>query len=503
MRVNWIRLGLLSLAIVCACLSPAMVAAQDEESDVLLSDLERELDATRRQLQRLQREFSQLRTTVEESIDTLPEGFLTDSNEEFRLGGKFEIFFLDIENLTFAPLGDLGRTFEPDPHFEVHRFRLEPEIKLSRHIKLRAQLDFHPTDGDTELREATAVHQVEPAWWFQSRFILGLEDRFAQPDRRTKSHPLIDTAFFRRETAGAFWKITLGNAYGPPEVAGAAAGGGGGSAVGDGEGDVLGAASLQNPPFDFAQNLGELELYLSIAQGFRLDNEEVNFDNAAFNHIISDDRELEDDLSLRELGVGLGYQRSFSYLGEVHALGYLYNDELRDESIDFLTQELTVRDPGGVPIAGYGDSRSRTSWRYGARVEYFLPAAAVIGHFKQTDPNDGLRLLGQWVEARDGDLDRYGWFVQASWLYSFDRSLLFDRYFRSVEPIVRYGKLNAEIAPVPVLPGTWDRTEFLVGAIVQVAGDTYVQFEYTMYEAETGIGKVKPSEFLVLFLFTF
>lgn len=496
--------------VVSSLVSGELLLAQEGANDRTVSDLGRQLDAARRQIARLERDFGELEDRVDETQGELPEGFLTLGNEEFRLEGKLEFLFIDTENIQFAPLGAGGTTIEPDPHAFLQRFRLEPEIELDRHLSLRAQLDFRPTSGDTELREATAVHSVRPVWWFRSQFVVGLEDRFAQPDRRTKTHPLVSNAFFRRESLGFVWKLTFGDDEGPP-AAGAdeedGRGAGLGRASGPGEEgfdqESIGpAARRQENPFDFLENWGEFELYLSLTQGYRLDTNEVGFDEAPVFDLIQDDRELEDDLSFRELGVGLGYQRSFDSLGELHVLGYLFNDELRDASVEFLRQELTIRDPGGVAIAGYGDSRSTASFRYGARVEYFFPATTILASVYEADPNDGLRILAQWVDARDGELDRVGWYAQASWRWSFGR-LLFDRYFRSLEPVVRYGRLESDIGPVPTLPGTWDRTEFLAGAILEVTGDTYLQFEYTWYDAETGAGDVSPSELLVYLLFRF
>ena len=98
---------------------------------------------------------------------------------------------------------------------------------------------------------------------------------------------------------------------------------------------------------------------------------------------------------------------------------------------------------------------------------------------------------------------------RASWRFSFGK-LLADRYFRSVEPLVRYGVLNVD-APGPVggtfkdpsLPGTWDRQALTLGALVEVTGDIFMKFEYVM-NSEDGSGvDVDNDELLIQLLLTF
>jgi hypothetical protein len=148
---------------------------------------------------------------------------------------------------------------------------------------------------------------------------------------------------------------------------------------------------------------------------------------------------------------------------------------------------LTIRDPvTGSPVAGYGDSSQRTSYRYGVGAEYFFPASTFIGAEGKPRGGDGLRLAGQWIQARDGSLKRDGWYVQGSYRYSFPRRLLFDRYFRGIEPIVRYGVLETDLSPTPLLPGTWDRRQLLVGAIIEVLREVSLKVEYAFNGERTG-----------------
>ncbi len=254
-------------------------------------------------------------------------------------------------------------------------------------------------------------------------------------------------------------------------------------------------------PFDFSWNPGELRLFFSIGNGYELDANEVGNDRARFNDIVYDARDLESNLSIREIGLGLEYRRNFDRFGEIGVLGFYYNDELSDDSIAFLENELTLW-VGGVPTAGFGRAGSRDREIYGANVEYFLPASSIFGRAADVRRGDGLRLFAQWIHASDDKLDRQGWYVQGSYRYSFpsrrdssgrrSRGLIAHRYLRSLEPIVRYGELDVDIAPHPSLPGLWDRRELLVGVIAEIAGGVIFKAEYVFHWEKTGASSSIP-----------
>ncbi|MBN1441552.1 MAG: hypothetical protein JXA90_02535 [Planctomycetes bacterium] len=442
----------------------------------------------------------EIETIVEDSYS---KGTLTFGGAELRFGGQLEILLIDAEDDLFAPLGADGGTEEPDPHIEIQRLRLEPELELNRWINVVAQLDFEPTEGDTLLKEVYIRYDLEPEdwWWFASRLQLGLDDRFIRPSRRTKGYPLIGNAFWRDESIAFTWALTFGDKDGKPLVAGQRGGGASRVAEEGLESDDGGPAASGHGAFDFVNNWGALRLYLSVGQGYALDSNEVSREGSRFNDLIQDNRELENDLSLRELGIGLEYSRSFAELGELSLLGFYYNDELRDQSIEYLQQEVTLRGitPEGLPTveAGYGDSSSHKSYRYGAGVEYFLPAASLVGDLFEVRNADGLRVLAQYIKGVDGELERDGWFVQGSYRFSFGR-LVQDRYFRSLEPLVRYGVLDVDLADDPRLPETWDRRELVLGAILEVTGDLFFKVEYSFHDESTGSPRTVDNDELLV-----
>lgn len=246
-------------------------------------------------------------------------------------------------------------------------------------------------------------------------------------------------------------------------------------------------------PFDFASNWGEVRLHGSVGNGHTLDRNEVGFDNADSNDLVQDNRNVADDLSLRELGVGLGYARDFAWLGSVEVLGFFYDDQLNRQSLRFLKQDLTVRDPvSGAPTAGYGNATSRASYRYGVGGEYRFPATAFLPRSWDPRGGDGLRVQAQWIDAHDGKLRRDGWYVQGSYRYSFPQRLVAGRYFRSVEPLVRFGELNTDLSPSPFLPGTWDRRQLLAGGLIEITREVTLKVEYAFNDERTGGGGATP-----------
>ena len=191
--------------------------------------------------------------------------------------------------------------------------------------------------------------------------------------------------------------------------------------------------------------------------------------------------------------------------------GFYFNDNLRQGSLDFLQGDLmTNRDPGNSAESGYGDSMADNSSRCGISLDYFLPASTIFPRWrKNVRKQDGLRLGLQYMNAEDGELSRDGWYTQASYRFSFGK-LLADRYFRSIEPLLRYGELDVD-APGPAgqsfkspsLPGTWDRQALTVGALLEVTGDIFMKMEYSMHSEDGSGVDVNNDELLIQLLLTF
>lgn len=426
---------------------------------------------------------------------------VTTLGERMRLGGKAEILFIDSQSER-DPIA--GSTDNPEPRFEIDVLRLEPRFDINREISVHSQIDFKPRSGRTVLKEFTVRHRASPLWWLRSDARLGLDDRFIRLGRGTESYPLVGTAFWRDESVHLLYSLSFGKPAGPPldeDESSATAEVDQLETLTSGSED-LGRRQRERMsgrprPFDFAFNPGQVKLHFSVGNGYSLDGKEVGFDRADFNDMIQDDRDVSSDLSIREVGLGIGYDRSFVQFGRLSVLGFFYDDELDSDSQDFLQDDLTVRDIGGNPVSGYGDSNSDKRQRYGASFEYFLAAEYLYGSARKTRKRDGLRLLGQWMEGDDGKLNREGWFVQASFRFSLPDGLISPRYFRSFEPVVRYGELDTNISPDPQLPGTWDREAIMVGMITEIARRVHLRTEYTFHDESTGGSDVSNNDLAV------
>ena len=256
-------------------------------------------------------------------------------------------------------------------------------------------------------------------------------------------------------------------------------------------------------PMDFTNNLGALNLYFYIGDGYQLDGKEMGKDDAILQHVIQDDRELQNDLALREIGLGIGYERDFNWLGEFSSLLFYYDDELKDTSVSFLQNELTLRDNFGNPVAGYGNSNSNQSTRVGGTLQYHLEGYHLLDRWLDTSPGDGLYVTGQWIEAKDGDLNRDGWYVQGSYRFSFPKPLIAEKYIRYFEPVIRYGELNIRGRAIPALPLTWDRDQLAIGSVIGITSRIFVKGEYSIFEENTGNGEVTNDQLLVQLLIEF
>lgn len=530
--------AILFVAVSLLAAAPGRLAAQFPSTAERLQALEEKVKKLESKTKKQEKELDEAKSLLDtkkssSDKDFFSDGVFTIGGAKLKFGGKAEILFIDSQSEDDTVVGS---TNNPDPHFELNRLRLTPILILNREISVHSQIDFKPEEGRTLLKELTARHKIALSGWAESEVRLGLDDRFIRPGRRTKSYPLIGNAFWRDESLALQWTWSFfgdrdGQPYGSPDANQPAEGAPDESdssvVLEDAEGerveleDSPGAAdrarrfreaeAKEPGPFDFAANRGELKVHVSAGSGNTLDQNEVGFDGAGFNDLVQDDRNVMEDLAIREVGIGIGYARSFQWLGELEVLGFYYNDEINDSSLQFLQEDLTVRDPvTDAPTAGYGDSDSKKSYRYGVGAEYFLPASTYLGPDWKPRGGDGFRAQAQWIIGQDGKLRRDGWYVQGSYRFSFPERLIANRYFRSVEPIVRFGELNVDLAPTPLLPGTWDRRQLLVGAFIEVTPEVVFKVEYMFNDERTGAhgpppgpGDVRNNELLVELLLQF
>jgi len=503
-------------AAAAAAPAPARAAASDR-----LKALEERVDDLEKELARVRAKEKESRQKAVEA--NFSKGTFTLGGLRLRIGGDLKVDLIDPQNEK-SPL--FGSTESPDPHLEFNRLRIEPQIEFGKSetlgvVSARAQIDFEPTKGDTVLKRGTFDHKVEPAWWLASKEKVGLDDRFMRPGRLTENYPLAGTAFWRDQEVAFTWEGTLGNKRGSPAVKTGKKAKRAASATEGDEEDGSADAALPEPlldsdvpmegqavpsrssqtrsthhaPLDFAGNPGALKLHFSIGDGFGYDNKSVGKDGAPFNDIIQDNRDFAAPLALREIGLGIGYERDFRELGEFEILGFYYNDELTDSDVTYLQTNLTDLGTG----AGYGTSTSRTKDRMGINAGYHLESyhlyrALALDEAMFPKKGDGLYLFYQWIAGTDGAMDRTGWYFQASYRISNPRRW---HYLTSIEPVVRYGELGVDLDHVSTIPMTWSRRQLLVGAILGIVKGVYLKTEYAFNDESTGGGKVSNDELLL------
>ncbi len=482
----------------------------------------------------------ELEKEIEKEVEkNYSKGIVTLGGLSFRIGGQMKVNIVDVEN-EVDPV--FGNTESPDPHLEFQRFRISPQINFPKSdvlgdFTLRSQIDFHPTEGDTILREAALEHELSPEWWFSSQIKIGLDDRFIRGARTTQAYPLVGLAYWRNESVAVQLELSFGDKRGRPvkksekkpaprrprtpkareeaeefQETSAPSEDSDPSYESDlAAEEFIPARSSQTRstvrrPFDFIGNPGELKLHFSIGNGYEFEDRKVGRDNAPFNQILVDSRNFEPPLSMREIGVGVGYERDFRELGEVEVLGFYYNDELTDDSVDFLQTNLTEFEIDGItPRRGYGISDERKKDRLGVNIGYHFESYHLfkvlgIEDVMNAKRGDGLYLFYQWISSTDGDLDREGWYAQGSFRISNPARW---RFLRTIEPVVRYGELNPDIERIPGLPLTWYRSQWLLGAVFGIAPGIFIRTEYTFNRESTGAGSLRNNEFLVQFLAIF
>ncbi len=301
--------------------------------------LRRDLQSAKTSLQRQQQENDRLRIQLEEHktrLETLEskvnalagekekkekpkKGLLSVHNEWLELGGVLQVEFVDTENETQSVA---DATDNPPGHFQMEKFSLIPKVTVNEDIWLRAELDFHPRNGnqanpdrDPEghayLNEAYVVFQNFPGnTWVK----VGMDERFIAPERLTETHPLAGTAFWRDDTIG----ITVGGE--PVEY-------------------IYWRASVTN----------------GLALRTRAVGEDKSFE------MLHDDRAETDLSNTKEFGFGLGGKFRHETLGAFDAMAFVFGDRISRADVAVLQA-----------LPGYGASDDPNRVRAGVNFDYSI-----------------------------------------------------------------------------------------------------------------------------------
>jgi len=208
-------------------------------------------------------------------------------------------------------------------------------------------------------------------------------------------------------------------------------------------------------------------LYWSVmvGDGFKLAGAQPAEDKSY--KLIQDDRKEAGFDGLQEVDFNLGYRNDYGRWGKVDVLGFYVSGELSREDVEFLQT-----------LPGYGMSGDDKMYRYGVGMDYRL---------------GGWRLYGQYITAKDGRLERYGWYVQPSYKLKLPQA----EYFYGYEFLLRYGELRVDLAPDPASSYTWDRDKITLALITDVYKQVKLKTEYYVNGEDTGDAAVDNDELLV------
>ncbi len=211
--------------------------------------------------------------------------------------------------------------------------------------------------------------------------------------------------------------------------------------------------------------------YVSLTNGLPLDDDTPGKDDS--NFILGEDDDNPIDINdEKEISGGLGFEWEFEDFGEIQLLGFAVAGELSDEDVDFLLRR----------VPNYPITLDDTKERFGLNLDY------KIGEWD---------FMGQYITAKDGEMDRDGWYAEASYKFEFDDA----EYIQDIRPLVRYSVLDiANIRPDPFAQFAslgWDRRQWLFALITEITKNVQLNLEYQLNEEDTGGQDVNNNEFLV------
>lgn len=185
--------------------------------------------------------------------------------------------------------------------------------------------------------------------------------------------------------------------------------------------------------------------------------------------MIADRRNVGNSANRPYLGLAVGFNPNLGEYGKIDFLPFYYNGVLDEADIAFLQA-----------IPGYGATNiANNKERYGFNLRYDY------GNFT---------VLGQWLSAQDGTLNRLGWFIQPSYLVYSNPNW---QWFNTYELMYRYNNLELDIPSVFDNSLTWDRQQHVLALLVNVLDKTSLKFEYIINNENTGGPDVDNNEFLI------
>ena len=214
---------------------------------------------------------------------------------------------------------------------------------------------------------------------------------------------------------------------------------------------------------------------ITISEGLKLGTKQVSEDSSY--KMLADKRNVGDRTGHPEYGIKLGIRPNLGDWGKFDLLGFGFWSDLSEEDKNVLRSHLP----------NYTSDSDRMG-RYGGRVVYNY----------RFDKSRELTLVGEYAYLEDGKLKRDGWYLQASHKWKFKRT-----YFKSFEPLIRYGRLNTDWEKSFSKPCSWDREMLTIALITELAKNVKLKTEYYINDEKTGRREVDNDELLVQLEFKF
>ncbi len=320
----------------------------------------------------------------------------------------------------FVDTGKDVSTGEAEPHFQLDKIRLEPEIQITENIRFEADLDFAESEVDPD-EFYFIFKNLLP---FNTTLQIGKDDRFFKANHLTERYPLIANAFWRDEEVGFLLESEFETFY----------------------------------------------TALAWGQGTELDLRPTGEDDSVSDaySVLHDDHRKSAWNGIKQVSAGIGIKKELDDLGEIDVLVFGLYDHLSAADIAVLKANLN----------SYG-VETHDQYRAGVNLEY---------------ERENFHFFGQFIDAKDGQLERYAWFVQPSykfelpfgWKYINDHRLLF-----------RYGALVVDSPKTFDKPVSWDREEFTFAVITDIVENFKLKTEYTIEKETTGAGDIDNNEFVM------
>lgn len=204
---------------------------------------------------------------------------------------------------------------------------------------------------------------------------------------------------------------------------------------------------------------------ISFGEGPVLGTKQVGEDSSY--KMLKDGRNTGEKTGAQEWGIKLGVTPEIG-VAKLDILGYAFRGELdTDNDIKILQKDYPE-------YTSSDDNQNRCGGRVTLKYE-------------------GLTLMGEVAKLEDGDLDRNGWYTQASYKFKTGNK----PYLLSIEPLVRYGEMNVDWPRSFDKSATWDRKTTVLAVITELTKNVFLNTEYHMLDEETGGKDVDNNEFLV------